>query len=230
MTFRRTSPLAVVGSSVLDADGLNAFTFDATTSEAHILDGEVTTYPLVGGASVTDHAQLESLELELTGVVTNTPTAAQFLAAENALLEAGFTDVETRVQSTWGILLELRAALERVTVVTGLRAYQNMFLHSISLRRSGNPGFQRIVPVLRFKEVEFARLAAVDVPADVLAATVRSSGATEEDKGTQGAAAADQKERDAGNQTLALELVEAGGAAYAGSAAEQLIQQLVGGG
>ena len=211
MNTRRTSPIAIVGSSILDGEGLNVFTFDATLDEAHTLDGSVTSYKVGGRRDITSNVVLESPMLQLTGVITNTPTTPQFLEGEAALDAQGFSDVETRVQSTWGILVAIREARELLTVVTGLTVYTDMILHSISLRRTGPR--QDIRPVLTFKRVEFATLAAVDVPVDVLRALVKKTAPPKVDKGDQAKKTTPEK---GPKKTVALQLLEGAADIYVG--------------
>jgi len=203
MSTRRTSPIALVGSSVLDGDGLNVFTFDATLDEAHTLDGSVTSYKVGGRQDITSNVVLEAPMLQLTGVITNTPTTPQFLEGEAALNAAGFSDTQTRVQSTWGILVAIREARELLTVVTGLTAYTDMILHTISLRRTGPR--QDIRPVLTFKRIEFATLAAVDVPVDVLRALVKKTAPPKVDKGEQSKKVTPEK---GPRKSIALQAIE----------------------
>lgn len=203
---RRTSPIAIVGSSIEDADGLTVFTFDATLSESHTLDGSVTRYKVGSRKSVSLNVTLDEPELDIQGVITNTPTTAQFLEGEAALDAQGFTDVETRVKSTWGILKQIREAREPLTVVTGLETYTDMILHSISLRRTGGTARDDIRPTIRFTKVAFATLTARDVPEDVLAALVKKSASTKSDKGEQAKKPAG--EADKTNKTTALQAVE----------------------
>ena len=171
-------PLATLGSSIVDVNGNTVFSLDATTNESHDNTAEITDFPVEDGSNVTDHVRVKPFQLTVTGIVTNTPTDPESVAVVESL--AGEASQETVVQQTYELMLRLLNERSILTVVTGLRTYPNMMLRSVRIVRTG-PGVQAIRPQMEFKEIRTADTAFVQVPADVLARSVRSSGASKQD-------------------------------------------------
>lgn len=205
---RRIKPLAIVGSTIRDAEGLDLITLDATIREGHSASVELSTHPVDVATQVSEHAIVNPIEVEITGVVTNTPTSPQALAGLEALEAAGVGgDFDGRVAATFGVMLELISAPQTVTLVTGLRTYDDMMLVELNAIREGNPGRQDIRPRMNFVQVTFATAEVVDVPPDVIARAQRSSSAKKQDKGQQAEKQATPEQVAEANNTLALDLV-----------------------
>jgi hypothetical protein len=191
MAISILQPLATYGSEVLDESGSSVFILDATTNEGHDTTVDITEHPVEDGADLTDHARVKPFELTITGVITNTPIAAG--AQVVPLSTEGFDFTETRVQATYGLMLELANARGLLTVITGLRTYENMMLRSVRIVRTG-PGKQEILPQLEFKEIRIAQTAFVTIPAGILAARTKASGQSKQDKEQQASKDADKEE------------------------------------
>ena len=177
-------PRATQGSAIQDADGFTVFVFDATISEQHSDDANITEHPVEKGIDVTDHVQLKPSSLVLTGVITATPIDPESLALDAAgLIESG------RVAKLYDVLRALHAAKTPVTVITGIRTYENVLLKSIKVPRKGG-GRQDIRPTLEFKQVRFVNSVSVPVPAAIVSALKRSGGSSKGKLGKQGASTA----------------------------------------
>lgn len=100
--------------------------FDATISELHQAESRVTSQPVEQGVNISDHIANEPLRMTIEGFVTNSPLSG-----------GGFGD---RVQDAFNTLFELRANKTLVTVVSGLKIYDNMAITRISVPRDRSSG------------------------------------------------------------------------------------------
>lgn len=197
-------PLANSGSEILDEDGNSAFLLDATVSESHDITADVTMHEVEEGSAITDHVRVRPLELQITGIVTNTPTTP-----DANLAEMNFLTNETRVQRTYGVMKRLLEARAPVTIVTGLRTYESMVLKSINVSRS-SPGTQSISPQMSFVQIRRASLAYTAVPPNILAPKTKASGQSQQDLEQQAAkdASAPEKDKVNSNKTLLATTIE----------------------
>ena len=191
-------PIRNAGPRVQDGSGNEIFVLDASLGESHDTSGDLTDHPVEDGSVVTDHLILRPFELTITGFVTNTPTDPQLEAAALELANQG--GVSTRVQATYGIMLELLRLGGTLTIDTGLKTYENMILTNVSVPR-GVPT-QAIRPQLKFRQVTFAYTQVIDVPANLLAPAKQPSGETESDDDQQAEAEAKPKEKTLAKKTI----------------------------
>lgn len=156
MTVGQTTilrPVAVVGSTLTEADGSN-FTFDATLNESVQDTFDVTQHPVEEGADVTDHVQKKPSTLQLQVAVTNSPLPEQAAPAQNR---------DIALYDSLRVIADKR---EPLTVVTGLRVYLNMVISSLSTTRNPQTG-QILVMDLDLTEVILTTTQTVDIPADL---------------------------------------------------------------
>jgi len=188
-------PRATRGSSIVDDLGSTVFFFHATIGESHEDDADITFHPVEEGSDVTDHVQLKPFRLTLTGIVTATPLDPESLALDAAGLVEG-----NRVGDAYQALKDIHASRSVVTVVTGLRSYDNMLLKSITVPR-GTPR-QSIRPSLVFVQLRFADSLTVPIPAEILAATVRNKGQSKGNVGKQATTPSTAQETAKGKDAL----------------------------
>src|SRR5271166_4905146 len=131
-----------------------SITLDASIKEMHHSEVDSTDSPVEEGVDITDHLRAKPDMVTITGMVTNFPLVAP---AANRL--GGTTQfpsqtgqgiqVPSNVTAAWSPgraetayidLLALKAAATLVTVVTGLRVYQNMALKSLDVPREAKIG------------------------------------------------------------------------------------------
>lgn len=99
---------------------------DATLVENHRYSSNVTTYPIESGPILTDHIVNEPVIINLEGIVTDTPLL--ILSPFNRSIDA------------FNRLIEIHRNREIVTVVTGLKTYQNMAITSFEVPRNVDTG------------------------------------------------------------------------------------------
>lgn len=100
---------------------------DAFVTENHKRSCVATEYPVEDGSVFTDHIHVNPDTLSITGVVGSSKIANQ---------EGGFT----RVFDVYQELSDLIDKKEPVTIVTGLKVYDNMVLENFSVDRDKSTG------------------------------------------------------------------------------------------
>jgi hypothetical protein len=124
LIFRRT-PV-----SITTVGAVAGVTIDATISEEHSSEADVTEHPVEQGSAITDHIRAKPRRLTLNGVISDTPlTALNF--------DPGTTD---RPVQAWQELKRIQEQAELVDVVTSLESYYNMALESLSCTRDAQKG------------------------------------------------------------------------------------------
>jgi hypothetical protein len=110
---------------------LNGFTVDATVTEDHNYESEVTSYPIEKGADITDHVRARPVTVSMECIVTDTPIGIMRDIRSGTTLPSD--DILKK-------LLQMRDAREPITIETSLRKYENMVLQSFSIPRSNTVG------------------------------------------------------------------------------------------
>jgi hypothetical protein len=109
---------------------------DASLSETHSRNSEATEFPVESGADLTDHIRALPIELEIEGIVSNTPIGRIALLRD---LDGG-----SGVLPATEALDKLEQIYERrqpVTIQTELKLYERMAMISLSIpkdRETGN--------------------------------------------------------------------------------------------
>lgn len=130
-----------------------AIEFDATLSETHVGNAEVTRHPVEVGSDISDHVRRLPEQVTLNGIVTNTPI----------LFLASLRESPRRAEEAYEKIKELKDAGALVSVVTSLREYANMAITGFSVTRDARTG-QVLNATVDFTEVLTAALQTVDVP------------------------------------------------------------------
>ena len=148
LTFKQTKlgarQGAIIGSLVVDA----------SISETHQIENEVTEHPVEMGANIIDHFRPKPRQFTIEGMITNTPlpTPGQPSAAD-----------PTRSGNAYATLLQLRESATLINVITGLGSYPSMLIRTITIPRDAKTG-----NTLRFSaqliEVRTVALETVTIP------------------------------------------------------------------
>lgn len=113
---------------------------DASVSEQHILEGEVTDHPVEEGSDITDHYRVKPRGVQINGVITNTPLAtgfpAQTLINSVKALKAGGTPVK----DAWSTVKGYFSDGTLITISTSLDDYPNIVLTSFKATRDSKNG------------------------------------------------------------------------------------------
>jgi hypothetical protein len=111
---------------------------EASVSESHRRVAEVTEHPVEAGADVSDHIRFKARELDITGIVSNTPI--QLLASLTSLPSVPGGDPSSRAEDAF---LELERIMESGSlclIATTLFQYEGMALVSLSTPRDAARG------------------------------------------------------------------------------------------
>ena len=134
---------------------IETFVFDAVMGESHSAPVDITSHAVEQGVEITDHAILKQHSLVISGVVSATA--------------CGIRNT-TRKQSAYYDLMRIRDEREPVTVITGLKVYNNMLISDV--RADDKKGYTSYTVDL--KSVRFAETAYVDVPNTHIGSTSNS--------------------------------------------------------
>ncbi|MCP4967371.1 MAG: hypothetical protein GY926_19335 [bacterium] len=147
-------------------------TMDASLNETHVESADWTEHPVELGADISDHRTVRRAEVTIDGAVSR--------IIDPFRVRSLFDGSPTRHLQAWQMLRSMLHSGMLVTVVTSLRTYENMAIHSLSAPRNLEAS-----EVLRFsvvlREVQFANTAAAgDNPVPTFADLV-----SKDDTGTQ---------------------------------------------
>ena len=130
-----------------------AIEFDASVSEQHDSENEITQFPVEVGSDIADHIRPQPDRITINGIVTNTPIV--FLA--------GVTTSPTRAEEAYSKIKDLRDNGDLISVVTSLRQYANMAIESFSTLRDVVNG-NVLNATITLREVFLAQTATVAAP------------------------------------------------------------------
>jgi hypothetical protein len=135
--------------------------FDAVLNENHVGNANTSDHPVEAGADLTDHIQRTPEELQLVGVVTDTPLV--FLASIRAEPSIPGGDPQNRAQDSYGFLKAIKDAGQLVQVTTTLRDYANMAITGLSVIRDKDKG-KSVEAALSLREILIATTEQVEAP------------------------------------------------------------------
>lgn len=127
--------------------------FDATLSTQHTGNAQVTDHPVESSTDIADHVRRLPEELQIRGVVTNSPVLA--LASVRATPSVPGTDPATRAEAAYLFLKDIKDNGRLVNVSTALQEYTNMAITALSIARDKDSS--NIVDVaLTLREIQIA--------------------------------------------------------------------------
>lgn len=107
------------------------FAIDATATQDHTLDSEVTDHPVESGSDITDNVRAQPITVALDCIVSNTPIG--LVASQRDPATAPGDDAYAK-------LLEIRDAREPVVIETERQRYENMVLQSLTIPIAADTG------------------------------------------------------------------------------------------
>jgi hypothetical protein len=135
--------------------------FDASLKETHSRKSTPTKFPIENGQTISDHVVLEPFELELNGIITDTPiggvqglitevsttVASALLPPVGVIAAAGAYSLFTALSNSkspsvaaYGQLLQLQANAQPFDVLTSLYRYPSMWISNITVPRDSGTG------------------------------------------------------------------------------------------
>lgn len=112
---------------------IDGYTIDASISEDHSFDSDVTDFPVEQGANITDNVRPKPIVITIEGIVSDTPLGAI------ADIRHG-DDTFTPSNEALAVLEGIRAARQPVTIQTTLRVFENMLMSGLSIPRDPQTG------------------------------------------------------------------------------------------
>jgi hypothetical protein len=134
---------------------LERLEIDAVLTEQHSVTGEVTQFPIEGGARISDHVLLQPERLRLDGVVSNTPLpsaprvgAAKYRDYASAVNDAQHNEdlvqledpFSQRGEEVYWKLKRIRDGIIPIAIRTAFRGYTDMILLTLEVPRDANIG------------------------------------------------------------------------------------------
>ena len=113
---------------------------DASISESHSIEGEITSHPVESGSDITDHYRVNPREISLEAVVTSTPIATGYPAQTAINSVKSIIAKDDPVMNAWQ---EVERYFEKriiITINTSLKKYKNMILTSFNVTRNSAKG------------------------------------------------------------------------------------------
>jgi hypothetical protein len=149
--------------------------FDSSDKETHTSGVELSDHPVEEGADVTDHIRIKPDEIELNGVISNTPLL--FLASFQAEspVEGSNESTHDRVEVAYRQLREFQRSGVLVDVITSLRTYSNMVITNISISRDVHSG-NILDSTISLREMTMATAMSIDVPVPVAKKAKKNAG------------------------------------------------------
>lgn len=144
---------------------IDTLELDASISEVHEIENEVTEHPVESGFQVTDNVRRKPLRVTIEGLVSNTPVVNGFVRAGQQLqgLYAGNSDVDAaRAETAFSTLQSIFDTQKIISVYTKLKQYDSMVIEKLRVPRDSKTG-----DALRFtavcKEVRIVQAQTVQV-------------------------------------------------------------------
>lgn len=180
---------------------IDTLTLDASLSENHSVEVEVTDHPVEQGVNISDHRRRKPYSVTIEGVVTNTPSKPTGIS--HPVTSRGHTWIATQVAdatasaSAYSTLLALADASRLITVITALRRYDNMTITSLSVPRDAKTG-QALRFTATLREIRIVRNDTVAISAK----TTRAQKTTDLHKKAKNEITPEQQEQTAARYLL----------------------------
>lgn len=132
-----SNPLALLYKATKAKIG--AIELDASLTESHDAEVDVTEHPVERGVDVADHIRPKPETVTIEGLVSNRPIGLGGLSSIPVV--GGFlTDNESRAQTALTKLIELKDSGTTLTLTTAIKKYENMVMTSLKYPRDAKLG------------------------------------------------------------------------------------------
>jgi hypothetical protein len=130
---------------------VEGYAIDASITEEHSLEAEITEYPIEGGGTISDHRRKLPRSVTMEIIVSDTPLGdvarVRELEDQSGLSESGALPSE----EAFAFFEQIHEDSTLCEVVTNLRTYQNMLLESIAVPDDAETG-AAFVATVTFRE------------------------------------------------------------------------------
>jgi len=164
VSFAQRSQLVIIESTF---PVTTVIELEASISETHRRSVEATDHPVEQGADMTDHLRFKPRELDIVGVISNTPI--KLLASVRATASVPGGDPRSRAEDAFAELERLMSTGSLCTLATTLVQYENMALVALTTPRDAARG--NIAELqMTWREIRFAETLRIEAPVPVTAA------------------------------------------------------------
>ena len=155
--------------------------FDASISETHNRESEITEHPVEFGANVTDHVRARPKTIEINGLITDTPVVFLASLLAESPVKGSFIPSFSRVGDAYDEFERMIDFAQTVDVVTSLTEYSNMAIESCSVVRDASRG-NVLDCSLSLKEIVIASALTIGLPIPLNAANKAATNAGKKPK------------------------------------------------
>lgn len=145
----------LIGGNIASISG-DAVEMDASVSEDHLGDNEVTDFPVEQGANISDHSRPNPQSVTLRCLITGTPFDLLAIAIPPPLKAR-------RGKDAWVKLHKWRKEGQRVVLITSLNAYGDMVIQSIGTPRTARNA-DGVEMTIKLRQINTANSLTVDKP------------------------------------------------------------------
>jgi hypothetical protein len=142
---------------------LGELLIDAVIKETHELRAQVSEHPTESGESFCDHVQNLPVQIQIEGIISNTPMTLVGLTVLNSLANYLTDRTNDLAEEAFRKLQDLFAKRQPITITTTLKEYPNMVLENLSVERGGG-----VSESLHFKatakQVRLVNQSLIDLP------------------------------------------------------------------
>jgi len=185
---------------------IGSLQLDASLKDSHSFENEVSSFPIEDGFTISDNIRVLPVQLTIDGIVTDSPISVRFQDVNDIVsgnssnrtesLVVEREDTAVRVETARDVLLKIRGENgkdpEIVTIVTGLKVYENMVMTKLTFDRDGKTG--RALPFT----ASFTRLVTKQLSTETLKPkpVVKDKASSKKNKGKQKPAEASAKTKE----------------------------------
>lgn len=155
-----SQPVAIIRS-------VGGLVFDATFSEKHEIEAEITENPVETGVTVADHMFMKPIRLTVSAGVSDVVLSPKG--------NDPFAGGSSRSRRAFDLLTQLQASFEPFNIQTGLKLYKNMVCKSVLPMQDKDTAYAFIFEA-EFREVIFVTTQTVTIPPKAKGATARQAG------------------------------------------------------
>lgn len=173
--------IGITGSqqTSIGEDGGDPIVLDASVREVHNVTGIVTEHPVEKGIDITDNYRVLPRDLEIEGVISNTPIQSNYPGEALINSVVGLVNGDTDPASNaWQEFQRFFDEAVVVTIVTSLKVYTNMVLTDLTVTRTAAQGqaifFTATAREIRFVDTEYGD--AIAIPKSPLGQKTKSAG------------------------------------------------------
>ncbi len=146
---------------------IGGYAFDATFSEKHEIEAEITQNPVETGVNIADHMFMKPRRVTISAGVSDTPL--------HAIDGDQFSGRSSRAQAAYLLLTTLQASFEPFNVQTGLQLYENFVCKRITCEQDKDTSSVFVFEA-ELEEVIFVSTQMVTLPPLAKGATQRQAG------------------------------------------------------